>query len=111
MNHPSKKFLDQVDNLIEDYINAPDLILILNKNLYLSYSQIYRKIKQKSGHTPSTYIRKKRLTTAQEWLKQTDVPIKQIAFRTGFQSLSYFSRCFSAEYGFPPSSVRNGNLI
>lgn len=111
MIHPSKKFLDQVDNLIEEYLDDPNLIVILNENLYLSYSQIYRKIKQKSGHTPSTYIRKKRLTIAQQWLAQTDAQIQEIATQTGFQSLSYFSRCFSEEYGFPPSRFRGGNSI
>jgi len=106
MIEPPKTFLAQVDDLIEQYLNEPKLLWILNKQLHLSSSQVYRKIKQKSGYSPSIYIRKKRLAIARNWIKQSDAPITEIAFQTGFQNLPYFSRCFLAEFGVSPSRLR-----
>lgn len=103
---PPKIFLTQVDDLIEEYLKEPRLLLLLAKKLHLSSSQVYRKIKQKSGYSPSIYIRKKRLIVARKWIKQSDASITEIAFQTGFQNLPYFSRCFLAEFGISPSKFR-----
>jgi len=107
MAEPPKIFLKQVDELIEQYLNDPKLLWILTKELHLSSSQVYRKIKQKSGYSPSIYIRKKRLSIARQWIKQSDATITEIAFRAGFQNLPYFSRCFLAEFGMSPSRFRS----
>ncbi len=101
-----KRFLTQVDELIEEYLNEPDLLPLLTQQLYLSYSQVYRKVKQKTGYSPAIYIRKKRLATAQEWIKESDAQISEIAYETGFQSLNYFSRCFLDEFGTSPTRFR-----
>ena len=106
MIKPPKTFLSQVDELIEQYLSDPKLLWLLAKRMHLSSSQIYRKIKQKSGYSPSIYIRKKRLSIARQWIKQSDAPITEIAFRVGFQNLPYFSRCFLAEFGISPSRFR-----
>lgn len=106
MIKPPKTFLAQVDELIEQYLSDPKLLWILAKQMHLSASQVYRKIKQKSGYSPSIYIRKKRLSIARQWIKQSDAPITEIAFQAGFQNLPYFSRCFLAEFGISPSRFR-----
>ena len=111
MIEPPKTFLLQVDELIDKYLNEPNLLLVLAKQLHLSPSQIYRKIKQKSGYSPSIYIRKKRLYIARRWIRQSDAPITEIAFRTGFQNLPYFSRCFLAEFGMSPSKFRRAYAL
>ena len=107
MKKPPKIFLVQVAELIEAHLNKPKLLWMLTQQLHLSSSQVYRKIKQKSGHSPSIYIRKKRLSIARQWIKQSDAPITEIAFQTGFQNLPYFSKCFLAEFGMSPSRFRN----
>jgi len=106
MAKPPKIFLIRVDELIEQHLNDPKLLQVLTKQLHLSSSQVYRKIKQKSGYSPSIYIRKKRLAIARQWVRQSDAPITEIAFRAGFQNLPYFSRCFLAEFGMSPSRFR-----
>jgi len=106
MKNLPKKFLTEVDDLIEEYIEEPDLLLLLTKQLYISYSQVYRRIKRKTGHSPAIYVRKKRLAIARQWIEQSDATISEITFRTGFQSLNYFSRCFLAEYGTSPTNFR-----
>jgi AraC-like DNA-binding protein len=106
-----KLFLHQVDEIIKQNLSDPDLIEILVRKFHLSYSQIYRKIKQKSGYTPSTYIRKQRLSIARLKLRNTDRPITEIAFQSGFQNTSYFSKSFLEEYGLSPSQFRKQHEV
>lgn len=106
MLKPPKLFLERVDDLIIENLNDPNLLYILAKNLHLSSSQVYRKIKQKSGYAPSRYIRKKRLYIAKKWLDESDIYITGIAYQVGFHDLPYFSRCFLEEFGLPPQQYR-----
>jgi len=106
MQYPSP-FLDQVNNVIRDNINNDSFCQEdLSNALCLSISQVYRKIKQQTGMTPSVYIRKKRLEQAYSLIIDTELLIYEITFLVGFGSLSYFSRCFSEHYGYPPSKLR-----
>ncbi len=104
-----KSFLQKIDTLINLHLSAVDLRSILTQHLHLSPSQIYRKIKKQTGHSPSIYIRKKRLAVAHQWILETEASITEIAFSTGFQSLAYFSRCFLTEFGYSPTSLRIKN--
>lgn len=104
--NPPLTFIESVDVIIENNIAEPKLLFILSEGLNISSSQIYRKIKQQTGYSPSSYIRTKRLARAYQLIEQTDITLSQIADRVGFQQLAYFSRCFSEVYGYPPSHLR-----
>ena len=101
------KFIDKLDTVIEENMsNESFCVEDLSSFLFLSNSQIYRKVKQKTGLSPSNYIQKKRLEQAEILIRQTNLPISQIAYQLGFNTASYFSRCFSDVYGYPPSELR-----
>jgi len=101
------KFMDKLDRAINNNMrNESFCVEDLNTLLYLSNSQIFRKTKQKTGLSPSNYIKMKRLEEATKLIQQTDLGISQIAYQVGFNSVSYFSRCFSEVHGYPPSDLR-----
>ena len=106
---PHLTFLQKVDQIISNNLKNPKLPAMLSKELNRSPSQIYRKIRQQTGVSPSVYIRQKRLAQAHEWIKETEETLTLIAQAVGFQHLSYFSRCFRQEYGYTPSSLRKAN--
>jgi len=100
-------FLEQVDEAIQQYLGNEDLSTDqLAELLFMSSSQLYRKIKQKTGCSPSTYIRQKRLKHGYYLILRSELTLSTIAYRVGFGSISYFSKCFSDYYGFPPSELR-----
>lgn len=109
-------FLTRLDTIIGDNLHDEDFsIETLCKELSISYSHTYRKIRQATGLSPSMYLCKKRLEKACELLKQTELNIGEIAFRVGFNTQAYFSKCFSDEYDCPPLRFRKrmnkeGNL-
>ena len=107
IKNKSIEFIDQLDDIIiKNLTNATFSIEDLSKMLYLSNSQIYRKIKDKTGLNPSTYIKNKRLAKAYQLITDTDRTITDIAYSVGFNCNCYFSSCFSEHYGFPPSRLR-----
>ena len=106
---PPTTFLQRVNQLIYMDLPHPNMLQLLSVKLNLSKSQIYRKIKKQTQLSPTLYIRQERLAIAYNWLKETDATITEIAKSVGFKQVAYFSRCFSAYYGFPPSAVRKHN--
>lgn len=78
----------------------------LSSQLFLSRSQLHRKVKAILGKTPVDLIREHRLEKARLLLKRESISIEQIALESGFNDASYFSKVFIAEYGIAPSTYR-----
>lgn len=58
------------------------------------------------GSPPQQYVIECRLNKAANLLVMTDVHVKEIAFRTGFNSEFYFSRLFKKKFGLSPKEFR-----
>lgn len=99
-------FIDLVNTIIDTHVDDPQLLGLLSDYFQLSASQIYRKIKKQTGLSPSKHIRHQRLLIAKGLIERTDLTLTEIAQRTGFQQLAYFSRCFSDQFGVTASSSR-----
>ena len=65
-----------------------------------------RLFKQETGQTVFEYVRHLRIAQAKTLLATTEENISEIAHRTGFSSLTVFSRNFTQEVGLPPSEFR-----
>lgn len=103
----AKNFMEQVDEVIlQNLSNEKFCMADLVAHLSLSSSQIYRKIKQKTGLSPNAYVRTFRLRYARELIIYSDLSFSEIAFQVGFNGLSYFSKCFSRHFGSTPSQYR-----
>jgi len=100
-------FLNRLDTIIINNLQDENFsIEILCKELAISYSHTYRKIRQTTGLSPSMYVCRKRLEVACRLLKNTKMSIGEIAFRVGFNTQAYFSKCFSEVYGCAPLQFR-----
>jgi signal transduction histidine kinase/DNA-binding response OmpR family regulator len=76
----------------------------LAKALFLSNSQLYRKLKALTNDSTAIFIRKIRLQKAKELIENTSKSISEIAYETGFNDPSWFSKCYKQEFGFAPSN-------
>ena len=61
--------------------------------------------------TPGNYILSLRMQHAGGLLKNSTHSISQVAFQSGFNDSSYFSRQFRKFYGVTPREYREGNII
>ncbi len=65
--------------------------------------QLRRKLKALTDQTVTEYIRHYRLEKAAELLQEKAGTVSEIAYRVGFESLSYFSKVFVEKFGLLPS--------
>lgn len=96
---------DAIRFIIENYhqtITVEDVA----RSAHLSASQFSRKFKKQTGASPYEYILNVRLAKAKEMLKNTSLPVSEIAYRTGFQSDSNFIYFFKRKEGVSPTRFR-----
>lgn len=71
----------------------------------MSRSSLNRKIKATLGMTPNDCIRVERLKKAVELLKTKRYKVNEVCYMVGFNTPSYFTKCFQQQYGILPSDV------
>lgn len=100
-----KRFLSLVEERLSDSsLNVEDLASAMG----LSQSQFTRKIKALTNYTPVEIIRNRRLRRAKRELETTEKTVSEVAFRVGFTSLAYFSKCYKDAYGMTPTEAKGG---
>lgn len=106
--HASKthSLLENVIQSIENNMTDEGYsIQMLSNDIGISPRQLQRRIKAITNKSPNTLIRSIRLHKAKELLLQEKRSVKEVAYLTGFGSVSYFSSCFKKEFGMSPSTA------
>ncbi|MCD4665426.1 MAG: tetratricopeptide repeat protein [Bacteroidales bacterium] len=98
-----EKFLNKLILFIENNIADPDLnVDSLTEQIHLSRSQLHRKLKALTDMSSTEFIRNIRLKRAAQLLEQHHGTIAETVYAVGFNSLSYFSKCFQKQFGLTP---------
>lgn len=74
---------------------------------HMSPFHFNRLFKQVTAASPYNYMLQVRLKEAQLQLSDTRLPVTDIAFATGFNSLEHFSAAYKKQFGKSPSAVRS----
>lgn len=107
INGNDREFIEKVDEFIhENIINSELDANALAETMHMSPTTLNRRIKSITGTNTTIYIRLKRLGRAKQLLQNTQMSMGEIQAVCGFESPSYFSRAFKAEYGISPSDFR-----
>lgn len=100
-------FLRKLENIILSHLEEEDFSgNELAQELFISRSQLYRKIKALTGKSTSLYIRFVRLQKAKELLASNTLRISEVAYRVGFKSPVYFSQVYKDTFGESPTETR-----
>lgn len=106
-NEHDKDFLVRLDRILKHNIkNAALNQELLTREIGMSKTQLYRKLKALTGKTVHEYIRNYRLKVAHEIIKQSDLLIYEVAYEVGFSDPAYFSNSFKAFFGFWPKDLK-----
>lgn len=107
INNDEKDFVKKVIELIRSNIDNEDLqSLFIEKELGISNSQLYRKVKQIFGFTPGDLIRTIRLKYAAELLRKNVLTVSEVCYQSGFNNRSYFYREFNKMYNATPKNYQ-----
>jgi signal transduction histidine kinase/DNA-binding response OmpR family regulator len=100
-----KDFINKcVDFIYENIENADFNLDSLGAKMNISRSSLYRKLKEIGNLKPVDFIKKVKLNYAAKLLLTKNIPINEIAWRSGFSDPKYFSKCFFQEYGCYPKN-------
>lgn len=72
----------------------------------MSLYRMSRKLHSINKKTVNQFIREVRLQKALEMLKNEEYTGSEVAYKTGFGSPAYFSKCFHDFFGYTPGEVR-----
>lgn len=101
-------FTEQLQTVLAQHLSDPSFgVEELATALHLSRVQLYRKVKALTGFTVTELVRNYRLGQARQRLRTT-ASVADVAEAVGFESASYFARCFRDQYGLTPTAYQRG---
>lgn len=95
-----------LDAHIEQYAAYPLQVADLARVAGLSSARLHARFMAECGQTPMDYIRSRRLHKAVGLLRETALPVGEIASRVGYSSQSAFSAAVLREFGSSPGKLR-----
>lgn len=101
-----QELIDRLHAFIEAQLSNEELAVDeLIKEVAMSHSQLYRKIKALTNLSIAGFVRNYRLGRAFELLKDGVYNVTQVADMTGFGNRRYFHKVFVEKYNIPPSEI------
>lgn len=96
---------------IENNYRRPELnIDEISEYIGINRVTLHRKFTEELGISPGNYIINLRIQKACILLKQSDYPIKSIAYSTGFSDQLYFAKAFKKQTGLTPTQYRSQSV-
>jgi AraC-like DNA-binding protein len=103
-----RAFMAKVEATIARHLADPDFgVTELADAMAQDRSHLFRRTRDVLGASPSDLLRQARLQRGATLLTGSSDTVAEIAYAVGFNSVSYFSRAFQAEYGVTPTSFRS----
>ena len=101
------EFIEKLNKTILERITDSQFgVSELAREMGMSHSNLHRKVREITGKTVTNLISETRLKRAMEILKQGTRTVSEVAYDTGFNSVTYFDKCFLDYFGYQPGEVK-----
>jgi len=108
VSSPDERLLKKVIRIIDKHMSNTEFsVEMLVNEIGQSRSSLHIKLKEITGMSSSEFIRSIRLKRAVQLFNTTNLPVKEVMYKTGFSTASYFSKCFKKQFGAKPSDYLN----
>ncbi len=98
-----EEFIKKLHAIVHENLDNSEFIVEdISEQFNMSRASFYRKIKGVLDLTPNEYIRVERLKKAAQLLKEKVYKVNEICYMVGFNSPSYFTKCFQQQFGVLP---------
>lgn len=102
-----EKFLLRVKKVVEEHLDDENFsVEELSRKVGMSRAQLHRKLIALTGKSASRFVRNYRLEHAYQLLENRVGTVSEIAYRVGYSSPAYFTKCFTEDFGISPSQVK-----
>ncbi|ABG40356.1 two component transcriptional regulator, AraC family [Paraglaciecola sp. T6c] len=102
----SPNFTDKLRSNIIQHLTDPEFTVDqLAESLAMSRRSLSRKCQSECQQTIVQFMTEVRMQSALKLLNESKLSVSEIAYGTGYESLSYFSRTFKKFYGKAPSTI------
>lgn len=99
-----KLFMDELYHMMEQELANSELdVNKVTKLMHISRTKLYYKVKGLTGENPSVFFKTYKLNRAATLIVEGKYNISEIAYMTGFNTLSHFSTSFKKQFGCTPS--------
>lgn len=109
LNHTQEKRLKQMLSYIHSHYREKISIDSIAASASVSRTECFRCFRTILQKTPAEYLEEYRLSMSASFLSNMELSITDISCMCGFNSVSYFCKCFRERYGFSPKKYRNLN--
>jgi signal transduction histidine kinase/DNA-binding response OmpR family regulator len=107
MKSSDVRFLDKAISIVHEQIGNSEFdITQFSSSMNLSRTHLHKKLKVITGQSPSEFVRNLRLQRASQLLAAGADQVSVIAYDTGFNNVSYFTRMFKSKYGVSPTEYK-----
>ncbi len=101
-----RQFLQRLSKEVDiEMSNSGLSVELLAQKMFLSRSQLFRKVRALTGDSPSEFVRNYRLDQAKIILNDPKVTVHEVSEAVGFGDEKYFSNKFKERFGMSPSEV------
>ena len=111
MSSHDRKFMEKLTELMEKNMDNGDLIVDdLVKELAVSRSVFFKKLKTLTGLAPIEFIKEMRVKRAAQLIESGDFNMTQISYMVGINDPRYFSKCFKQRFGMTPTEYKENTI-
>lgn len=104
LNPLDEAFLRDAISVVQENLDNPQFsVSIFSHKVGMSRSNLYNKLKAITGESATDFIKRIKLEKSVELLDSKLYSVTEIAYLSGFSSLSYFSTSFKQRYGCMPT--------
>ena len=104
ITHTDELFLNRMQKVLDDHLSDPDFnAALFCRALGMSRMQLHRKLLAFTNLSTTAFIRSQRLKQALQILQNSDASVSEVAYAVGFNTPSYFIKCFKETYKKTPS--------
>jgi AraC family transcriptional regulator len=104
--HKLRQAIALIDHHVSHEEEGRVTLRAVARTVHMSYFHFSRAFKQSMGMTATNYIAERRIERAKKMLEETELPISEIALRSGFSSQSHFTTAFRRLAGATPKAFR-----
>ena len=107
MSPNDRKFMDKLVELMEQNMDNGELVVDdLVRELAVSRSVFFKKLKTLTGLAPIEFIKEIRIKRATQLIETGEFNMTQISYMVGINDPRYFSKCFKAQVGMTPTEYK-----